>query len=82
MTYYREQDAAAFDQLQAEALNVIRKHKVWFVFAVDEDMDCSLLIACPERVVSDMITGPMLYKMLLASVMAAAAEALVEAENE
>ncbi len=71
-----------FDQMQAEALNVIRSHKVWFVFAVDEEMDCSLLIACPETVRSDTLDGTILYRLLLGGVIAAAVEGLQDVEDE
>ncbi len=71
-----------FEQMQAEALNIIRKHKVWFVFAVDHDMACSLVIACPETIHSDTLTGELLYRMMLGGVINAAIEALHDVEGE
>jgi hypothetical protein len=78
----REQDPAMFDQLQAEAIDALRKNVVWFVFAVDQEMKCTLAIACPERVESDQITGPELYQMLLHGVIGAACDALYEASED
>lgn len=71
-----------FDQLQAEAIDVIRSHKVWFVFAVDEDLGCTLLVACPETIESETLDGPMLYRILLSGVIGAAVESLHEAGPE
>lgn len=82
MSYMRDQDPAMFEQMQAEALDIIRKHKVWFVFAVDEEMDCSVVIACPETVHSDTLTGALLYKILLGGVIQAAVDALWDVKDE
>jgi hypothetical protein len=78
----RYQDPAMFDQLQAEAISAIRGHIVWFVFAVDEEMKCTLAIACPEQVESDTITGSELYQMLLHGVIGAACDALIEVAED
>ncbi len=59
-----------FEQMQAEALDIIRKHKVWFV------------IACPETVHSDALTGALLYKILLGGVIQAAVDALWDVKDE
>ena len=77
----RNADPALFDQLQAAALNAIREHVVWFVFAVDEKLECKLMISCPENVESDTITGEQLYQILLHNVICAAAEALVDEDE-
>jgi hypothetical protein len=78
----REQDLAMFDQLQSTAIDAIREHKVWFLLAVDEHMECTLAIACPERVISDEIDGEQLYRLLLHGVIGAATDALVESIDE
>lgn len=74
----RNADPALFDQLQAEAINAIREHVVWFVFTVDENLDCQLMISCPERVESDTITGAQLYRLLLNGVIGTAVESLTD----
>jgi hypothetical protein len=71
------EDPAVYEQKQARALDIIRTRKVWFLYAVDEEIEGEYILAAPE------ITGETVPDDILARlVLRAAGDTIRELREE
>lgn len=61
------EDRAVFEQKQARALDVIRNGKVWFLYAVNDDLEGEY-IACAPSVDGKSVPADVLARVLLRAV--------------
>lgn len=75
---FGEHDSAMFEQVQARALDIIRTRKVWFLYAITDQIEGEYLLAAPEF--GDATDLP--PRILTRALIAAAIDTLAELRSE